>query len=288
LVANFLHHNSGDGVHLLGNHVVPFEVGSIGALNPARNVTIEGNSIHDNRGHAVVVGASVDVAIKNNTVWNGRPSPVGEGVGIELHDGATTVSVEDNLLVEVTQGIVVHAGARLDARPDGAVPPSSILVERNLIQNPVTPGRLGFLIDHAVDVRLYHNAVARVRKALVVYDLPPKTDGLRVLNNLFLEASELGFRTSGMAVFDRFDFNAFGLGAGAVQSEIGEARQSIASQVEEGLIPDSYVVAGAGFDQGDLAHPSGVQVVDKGTPIPGFSYEGPAPDLGPYEHPPAQ
>ena len=59
-------------------------------------------------------------------------------------------------------------------------------------------------------------------------------------------------------------------------------------EVDEGVVSDTYVVAGAGFDQGDLAQPSGVQVVDKGTPIPGFSYEGAAPDLGPYEHPPAQ
>jgi hypothetical protein len=181
----------------------------------------------------------------------------------------------------------VGAGDRPESHPDGARPPQGILVERNFIQNPLTPGRFGIHIDQATGVRLYHNAVYRTRKALHILDLPPKTAGLRVLNNLFLEASELGFRASAMSVFERFDFNGFGLGGTGVQCELGETKQSVASLIEEGQITNSLAVGTAGFDSGDLAIPNGIQVVDKGTPIPGFSYEGTAPDLGIFEHPAA-
>jgi hypothetical protein len=288
LAANFIHHNSGDGIHVLGSHVLPFEVGSIGNLLATSGLVITGNDVHDNRGHQIVVGASNETTITANRLWNSRPSPVGQGVALQLHDGAQNVAVENNLIAESTEGIVIAAGARPEAHPDGARAPKQILIEHNVIFNPLTPGRYGFLIDTAQNVHLYHNVVLRVRKALQIEDLPPKTSGLRVLNNLFLEASELGFRSSAMSVFDRFDYNAFGLGASPVQSEVGETRQAISAQIEEGLITNSYAVQGVAFDNDDLAHPRGIQVVDKGVAIPGFTHQGLAPDLGVFEHPAAQ
>jgi hypothetical protein len=74
------------------------------------------------------------------------------------------------------------------------------------------------------------------------------------------------------------------LGGTAVEYELAETRKSIASLIEEGQITHSVAVGTAGFDSGDLATPNGIQVVDKGTPIPGFSFEGAAPDLGIFEH----
>ena len=76
----------------------------------------------------------------------------------------------------------------------------------------------------------------------------------------------------------------FGLGGSAVQSEVGEALQSITSRVESGAISETFVVGAASFTDGNLDQPNGVQVVDKGTSIPGFGFEGAAPDLGPVEH----
>ena len=288
ITASFIHHNKGDGIHLLGAHVLPFSLGAVTGVTATRDFQILGNEIHDNTGHGVVIGHSAGTVIKANRVWNVRPSPIGQGIAIQLHDGAQDVVVEGNLIAEVTEGLVVAAGDRLEIHPDGARAPQSVLIERNLIHNPLTPGRYGVYIDTATAVRVYHNVVHRTRKALQVLDLPPKTAGLRVLNNLFLDASELGFRVSGLNVFDRFDFNAFSLGGTPVQSEIGDARQSVASLIEEGQITNSLAVGAAGFESGDLANPNGVQVVDKGTPIPGFSYEGAAPDLGLFEHPAAQ
>jgi nitrous oxidase accessory protein NosD len=288
LAANFIHHNSGDGIHVLGSHVLPFEVGSIGNLAKTNGLLIEGNDLHDNRGHQIVIGSSNETTIKANRLWNSRPSPVGQGAALELHDGAQNVAIENNLIAESTEGIVIAAGNRPEAHPDGARAPKQVLAEHNYIFNPLTPGRYGFLLDTVENVHIYHNAVLRTRKALQIENLPPKTSGLRVLNNLFLESSELGFRVSAMSVFERFDYNAFGLGASAVQSEVGESRQAISTQIEEGLIANSYAVQGAAFDDDDLARPSGVQVVDKGVAIPGFNHLGAAPDLGVFEHQAAQ
>jgi hypothetical protein len=284
LTANFIHHNSGDGIHILGGHIVPSELGIVQGMSAAEGLVIEGNKIHANQGHGVVVGHSVGTHVKANTIWNVRPSTVGEGIAIEVHDGAQDAAIERNLVVEATEGVSIGAGERPEALAEGARAPQSILVERNMISNPLSPSRHGISVDTAVSVRIYHNAVHRSRRALMISDLPPKTQSLRVLNNLFLEAVELGFRTSGMAVFDRFEFNAFGLGGSAVQSEVGEARQSITSQVEAGTISETFVVGAASFTDDNLDQPNGVQVVDKGTSIPGFGFEGTAPDLGPVEH----
>ena len=144
------------------------------------------------------------------------------------------------------------------------------------------------VIDHAVGVRLYHNLVYHSRKALMVSDLPPKTQAIRALNNLFLEASELGFRTSGMSVFDRFEANVFGWGLGAVTSEVGDERRSIAEQVADETLEGIVAVSAVTFTDNDLSRPVGVEVVDQGAAIPGLAYEGAAPDLGPVERATAQ
>ena len=86
-----------------------------------------------------------------------------------------------------------------------------------------------------------------------------------------------------MNVFERFEANAFGLSSGAVQSEIGEVRQPIASQVDDGTLSNSFVVNATSFEGLDLGRPNGIEVVDKGISIPGFGFEGTAPDLGPVE-----
>jgi len=283
LTESFIRNNSGDGVHLLGSHVVPSELSFIENLTPSTRILIEGNQIHDNRGHAVVVGHTSGIEVVANVIWNVRPSPTSQGIAIELHDGAEEAVVERNLIAEATEGVVVAAGDRPEANPDGSRPPQSILVERNVVFNQINASRFGLVVDHALSVRLYHNLVYNSRKALMTRDLPPKTQSIRVINNLFLEALELGYRTSGMSIFERFESNAFGLGSGAVQSEIGDQRQSIAAQVDDGTLENTFVVNATSFTEGDLSRPTGIEVVDKGTSIPGFGFEGTAPDLGPVE-----
>ena len=283
LTENFIRNNTGDGVHLLGSHVVPSELSFIENLAPSASIRIEGNRIHDNRGHGVVVGHTTDVEVKANVIWNVRPSPNGQGVAIELHDGAEEAVVERNLIAEATEGVVVAAGNRPEANTGDARAPEGILVERNVVFNRINSSRFGLVVDQAVSVRLYHNLVYNSRKALMTRDLPPKTQSIRVLNNLFLEALELGFRTSGMSVFERFESNAFGLSSGAVQSEVGDQRQAIAAQVDDGTLDKTFVVNATSFTDGDLSRPNGIEVIDQGTSIPGFSFEGTAPDLGPVE-----
>ena len=279
---SFIHHNSGDGVQIWGPHVLPVDLGTVPNVIASRNLLFEGNEIHDNQGHGIVVGSSAEVTIKRNRLWNGRPSPVGEGRAIEIHDLVVGVSVEENLIVESTEGIAVGAGERPEAHPDGPRPPQDVWIARNYISNPLQPGRYGILVDTATDVRIYHNAIETVRKGLFIKDLPPKTQGLRILNNLILEASEVGFRVSGMAAVDRFDFNAFSLGATDVLGEINGERSTIASLVENGEMPNTQAVNQVSIGV-DLRSVEGVEVVDRGTPIPGLNYEGAAPDLGPAE-----
>ena len=128
-----------------------------------------------------------------NIIWNVRPSAASVGAAVEVHDGAEAALIERNLIAEATEGVRVAAGARLEALGDEGEPPQGVLVERNVIYNRINPSRFGVVIDHAVGVRLYHNLVYHSRKALMVSDLPPKTQAIRALNNLFLEATSWAF-----------------------------------------------------------------------------------------------
>lgn len=288
LAGSFVRNNTGDGVHVLGPHVLPTELAFTENVTKTAGLRLEGNRIHDNRGHAVVVGASREVSVVANIIWNVRPSAASVGAAVEVHDGAEAALIERNLIAEATEGVRVAAGARLEALGDEGRPPQGVLVERNVIYNRINPSRFGVVIDHAVGVRLYHNLVYHSRKALMVSDLPPKTQAIRALNNLFLEASELGFRTSGMSVFDRFEANVFGWGLGAVTSEVGDERRSIAEQVADETLEGIVAVSAVTFTDNDLSRPVGVEVVDQGAAIPGLAYEGAAPDLGPVERATAQ
>jgi hypothetical protein len=91
-----------------------------------------------------------------------------------------------------------------------------------------------------------------------------------------------------MSVFDRFEANVFGWGLGAVTSEVGDERRSIAEQVADETLEGVVAVSAVTFTDNDLSRPVGVEVVDQGAAIPGLAYEGAAPDLGPVERATAQ
>jgi hypothetical protein len=145
---NDIHHNSGDSVqcHSLGNQ-------------PAEDVLIESNTMHDEGENAVDIKLCNRVTIRNNEM-SGFPNTAVRARGtsaaeaVILHDSARNITVQENIISRAGRGVSVVAGS--------GRPPENVRIEGNTIQDirNLPPGNgNGIRIESGRNVHVVDNIV---------------------------------------------------------------------------------------------------------------------------------
>ncbi len=194
ILRNHIHHNNGDSVQCLGP-----ETTSAGG-DPARDVLIEGNYLHEDRENAVDIKTCHDVVIRNNRAHSYFDTATSNGEGIVVHYVATGVTVEGNDISDVNRGIVVGKQA------------SNVLVRRNVFHDG-NGERVGIYFYEGRSMQALHNTLVNLATGVKV----GSATGITVSNNLF---SNCGQGVSGSGTVDRNLFHrAPATGTGAVEGD---------------------------------------------------------------------
>jgi hypothetical protein len=262
LVNNHVHHNRSSAVTV----GAPGPGGSPEQAPPVQGLSMIGNRIHNDRGAGLELSQCDDVKISRNRFSNYRPDEGREGAAIVVGDGCRGVRVETNSILEATVGV------RIGGTPAGGVAPTRVVVQRNYLENRLTPESTALQIDSGRDVRFVNNVVDHYAEAFRVAD---GAGGIVIANNLVL-APGSGFRlpSSGIAFFD---YNVFGA-SGLPEARVGGA--AVNTEWWKSRMPHSRLLPGLDITARDLARIAGFSTVDAGMPFDGIAFKGAAPDIG--------
>lgn len=255
LVNNHIHHNRSASVTVSGG----------GAPGVARQISIVGNRIHNDRGPALDLGRCQDVEITRNRFSNYRPDEGRGGEAIVIGAGCRGVKLESNSVLEATVGLLIGA------EKGAGSPPERVVVQRNYFTNRLTADSTALRVDGGRDVRFSNNVVDHYAAAFVV----SAADRLVIANNLVI-APTVAFRLPPGGIFF-FDYNFFATPSTPV-AKIGAADAGPAWWRER--MPHTRTAPSADLTGNDLGKISGFTLVDAGKPFEGLSFAGAAPDVG--------
>ena len=262
LVNNHVHHNRSSSVTV--GATAPVDAAD--PAPPVRDLTISGNRIHNDRGAGLELSQCDDLKISGNRFSNYRPDEGRGGAAIAVGEGCRSVRIESNSILEATVG--VHVGDS----PDRGAAPTRVVVQRNYLENRLTPDATAIQIDSGRDVRFANNVVDHYAEAFRVAN---GVDGVVIANNLVL-APGIGFRlpASGIAFFDYNVFGAPGLPGAQV------AGAAVGADWWKTRMPHSRLVPGLDITARDLARIVGFAAIDAGKALDGIPFKGSAPDIG--------
>lgn len=253
--------------HIHHNRAASVTVGGGGAATPARDLTLEGNRIHNDHGPALSLSGCEKVSIVRNRFSNYRPDPEEgrTGEAIVVGTGARDVTFADNSVLEASLAVKI-AG-------DAANAPERIFIYRNYFQNLLTPDTTGLAIDAGRDIRFANNIVDHYAEPLRI---GAAARSVLVVNNLILQP-QVAFRVASPDSLAAFDYNVFG-GEGTLSGQLQGGPGG--AEWMKTHMPHSRIVAGVGISDGDLGRVVGFSPVDAGRPVEGVPFQGRAPDIG--------
>jgi len=260
LVNNHIHHNRAASV----------TVGGGGASGPARDVTIEGNRIHNDHGPALELSSCDGLSASRNRFSNYRPDPEEgrTGEAIVVGPGSRRVRLAENSILEASVAVRVRGGS---GSGDTA---EQISFDRNYLENTLTAESTAFSIEAGRRVRIANNIVDRYADPIRI---GPGASAIWVANNLILHP-DFAFRVGSLRTLALFDYNVFGADP-SLKAEVGSEPVGAAAWMKAHM-PHSRVVPEAGFSDGDLGKIVGFTAVDAGKPVEGVPFRGRAPDIG--------
>ena len=294
-----LHHSS-DSV-IRGNDITRNAVGirlfGEGRPSAVANVTIDGNRIHDNDSMVVndpapnndfganaIIWHKVDgpTVARGNQVWANRAPSIDYGIDGGAFEiwGSSNITISDNVAWDNVN--VVETGT------DGPAC-QRIRFERNVAYT-VQHG-VGLILRCASDSLVAHNTIVGV--AAYAFELSHgassfggSIEGLRILNNLVAD-TRLLVTHGQLPTTVQVDYNLIW--------RPGQAIAQIDGRGETGNLQDLQAwtglqIHGIAADprftdpaQRDYRLASGSPAIDRGTPLPGESDVGAAPDIGRFE-----
>ena len=272
---NVIHDNSGDSIQCLGPE------GGISTEPPADGVTIESNTMYQDREQAVDIKTCYNVTIRRNVMRDYLAALPG-ACALVVHMSASEVTVEDNDIYNVGKAIAIggnHVGPV----------PYHVVVKRNRIRNVVRGSQMdgiGIRIENSDRARVFNNTFAGIGYAAIMAgggeqgsttDLMIK-DNLISTGNTTAYAVYLGAYMTGL--LSRYNLVAPGTlfsalnSSGSRQTLTLSGWQSLTGQdipsrqADPQLNPDTLVPGPAAIDWGEVV---------------GLPYCGAGPDLGAVE-----
>jgi hypothetical protein len=269
LINNHIHHNRSASVTVGG--------GPAATAAPAREISLFGNRIHNDRGPALDLSRCEGVSIARNRLSNYRPNEDDGrgGEAILVRAGCRNVVFENNSVLEASVGVRVG-----DPTQPGPAP-EEILLKRSYFENKLTKDSAALVIEGGRDIRFQNNVVDRYAEPFRIG--ASGVEGVSIANNLILEPA-VAFTLSSTGAVVVFDYNVYGGGAGLKAATGTPPAKTDAAAWMAVHMPHSHVVQGLDLGGGDLAKVSGFSTVDAGKALEGVLYQGSAPDIGVAEH----
>lgn len=240
----------------------------------ARELTFDGNSIHDDLGPALALFGGEKIRVLNNTIFYGGERRTGtRGIVLER---ARDVSIEGNHIADAAVAIRVGFA---DPKGGAFLAPRDVSISRNDIENALPEGT-AIDVEAGQRVRVTNNVIERYADAIMVFGAPPQTEGVSVANNLVLSVSDVAFVLAEPKAAVFFDYNIFSPRGDRVEVQVGKKTVDLAKFLEGGTMPKSKLVKGVLLRHRELSAVDGVATVDQGKALEGISFKGSAPDLG--------
>ena len=255
--------------HIHHNRSASVTVGGGGSSEPASDITIVGNRIHNDHGPALELSHCRGVSITRNRLSNYRPDE-DEGTGGEavvILAGSSDLTFSENTLLEASVAIRIETGGNPVAQ--------NILFNHNYLQNRLTSDSKAVSLQSGSGIRFVNNVIDHYSEPISIS--PRGVAGIVIANNLVLEPV-LAFTLAAPEAVALFDYNVFGK-VGALPAQVGANRIEAAAWMARRM-PHSRVLAGLDLAGGDLGRVTGFSTVDAGTPLQGLPFQGSAPDIG--------
>jgi hypothetical protein len=262
LVNNHIHHNRTASVTVGGGP---------GGGGPARDLTLVGNRIHNDRGPALDLSNCERVTVLNHRLSNYRPDEEDRsgGEAIRVRAGCRDVVFEGDSVLEATTAFRVG-----DSEESGA-PPERIFIRRSYLENQLTRESRALVVERGREVRFANNVVEGYTEPFRIGSA--RVSGVWIANNLVLKPA-LALTLESPTAASLFDYNVFG-GESSLRANVGGASVEAPAWMKVHM-PHSRVLPGLELEGGDLARVVGFSPVDAGTPVEGVAFRGAAPDIG--------
>jgi hypothetical protein len=258
LVNNHIHHNRSASVAIGGGR----------GLEPARDLKLVGNRIHNDHGPALELSACYRVTVTRNRFSNYRPNDEGEGgEAVVVGSGCRTVTFEANSVLEAS--VAARVG---DASSSGA-PSEGLVFQRNYLENRLTADATAFRLLRGKGVRVANNVIDRYAEPFWIGS--SGLERVEIANNLAIKP-RIAFALGALSSVAFFDYNVFGADP-SLPAMVGQGSEG-ASWISR--MPHSRIVPGADLSGGDLSRIVGFSPVDAGKALEGMGYRGAAPDIG--------
>jgi nitrous oxidase accessory protein NosD len=274
-------HTGTHDISLIRNHVHHNTNGSIKVIaeDPAQrieNLQIVDNKIHDDHGSAIDVSAVRGARIATNKIYNYRPGGQYNGAAITIGPDVFKAAIEENHIAEATIGIEVGAGSTGEGNGDRI---QHVFVHRNYMENRLTADSTGIVAESGRGIHVFNNIVDHYATGLRLRGGRSQRAGTAVANNVFIEPT-LAFDAVQIADMRVFDSNIFSISTGLPAGQVGSEKKELAGLIADGTMPKTQLVKGADLLNRDLAHISGLTLVDAGSAQEGVVARGSAPDIG--------
>ena len=243
--------------------------------DPPRNVTLSGDTFLNLPGPAVWVLSAETVRIADCQFMQLHPSRVGRGEALRIEGGREIVTSESRFrdwALALRVGLVEASGGR-------AARPEQVVFERSYVESRIGSGT-GAAVEAGTGVRISNDIFDGLAEGVLLFGHPPQTADVTVANNLILGVASLAFQIEDPASSRVFDHNVFTAAKEKVSVEVRGKTSDLARYLAENTVPGSKVVPSVRFLLRDLSRVEGVDVVDRGRPLPNVSFQGKAPDLG--------
>jgi hypothetical protein len=262
------------GVTLVNNHIHHNRTASVtvgkGSGEAAQDIRLLGNRLHNDRGPALDLSNCRGLTIARNKLSNYRPGDATAGEAIVVRSGCRDVSIEYNSVLEASVAL------RVGGDPSESGPaPRAIVLQRNYLENRLTPDSVGLRVERGEDVRFVNNVIDRYSEPILL--APAGVERVSIANNLVIEP-RTAFTLGSPASVSLFDYNVFGSGPN-LKAVVGADRVEAAAWMALRM-PHSRVVSGADLIGGDLGKIAGFSPVDAGKALEGLPFLGAAPDVG--------
>jgi parallel beta-helix repeat protein len=159
---NSIHNNSGDGIQ---SHTSDF----LGNTLRARNIVIENNRIQNNGENGIDIKSTHGVRARNNLISGLRAAGGGDGIAIQVQYDAQDVTIMSNQIFDSAIGIEVTRG--LKGGKDYPFAPSRVQIVGNLIRDLILDATndkgngTGIVVRGSSNVKVFHNTILRVARA---------------------------------------------------------------------------------------------------------------------------
>lgn len=262
LVNNHIHHNRSASVTIGG--------GPAGG-GPARDITLAGNRIHNDRGPALDLSNCERVTVSRNRLSNYRPDEEDRsgGEAIRVRSGCRDVIFDSGSVLEATTAIRVG-----DSQESGRSP-EHVVIRRSYFKNQLTRESRALVIDSGRDVLFVNNVVEGYAEP--VRTASAAVSGISIANNLILKPA-VALTLGSPGAVSLFDYNVFGADS-SLRANVGGTPLDAVPWMRIHM-PHSKVLPGLGLSGGDLAKVIGFSPVDAGTRVEGVDFRGAAPDIG--------